>query len=316
MRTVFLGSPPFATPVLERLVRSRHRPLALVTLPDKPRGRSREVEESELVRAARGHGLAVFQPADPHAPEFLGELRTLRPEVLCVASYGVILKPALLELCPQGALNVHGSLLPRWRGASPIQAAVLAGDAVTGVSIQRIVLALDEGDVLLAKERTIGARETSGDLFASLAVLGGEALVEALDRLEDGEATFTPQDPTRATYARKIRKERGAIDWTKSAVELERAVRAFNPWPLVRFCDPKGRELNLLAAQVVEGDATAAPGTVLEAGPRFVVACGSGALEPLEVQAAGKRALPAAEFLRGARISKGETVGTPPTNPK
>ena len=268
------------------------------------------------MRAARGHGLAVFQPADPHAPEFLGELRTLRPEVLCVASYGVILKPALLELCPQGALNVHGSLLPRWRGASPIQAAVLAGDALTGVSIQRIVLALDEGDVLLAKERTIGPRETSGDLFASLAVLGGEALVEALDRLEDGNATFTPQDPTRATYARKIRKERGAIDWSKPAVEIERAVRAFNPWPLARLRDPKGRELNVLAAQVVERNESAEPGTVLEADERFVVACGSGALELLEVQVAGKRAMHTAEFLRGARMSKGEKVGTPPTNPK
>jgi folate-dependent phosphoribosylglycinamide formyltransferase PurN len=229
LRTVFLGSPPFATPVLERLVRSRHRPLALVTLPDKPRGRSREVEESELVRAARGHGLAVFQPADPHAPEFLGELRTLRPEVLCVASYGVILKPALLELCPQGALNVHGSLLPRWRGASPIQAAVLAGDAVTGVSIQRIVLALDEGDVLLARERTIGARETSGDLFASLAVLGGEALVEALDRLEDGEATFTPQDPrvrpTRARSARNVARSTGPSPRSSSSVRCAPSIR-------------------------------------------------------------------------------------------
>jgi methionyl-tRNA formyltransferase len=170
--------------------------------------------------------------------------------------------------------------------------------------------------VLLTRERTIGARETSGDLFASLAVLGGEALVEALDRLEDGHATFTPQDPARATYARKIRKERGALDWTKPAVELERAVRAFNPWPLARFCDPKGRELNLLAAQVVERDDSSEPGTVLEAGPRFVVACGQGALELLEVQAAGKRALPAAEFLRGARMVKGEKVGTPPTHPK
>jgi len=314
LRTVFLGSPPFATPVFERLVRSGHRPLALVTLPDKPKGRNREVEPSELALAARAHEIPVLQPADPHAPEFLDALRALAPDVLVVASYGVILKPALLELAPHGALNVHGSLLPRWRGASPIQAAVLAGDARTGVSIQRIVLALDEGDVLLAKERAIGARETSGDLFDALALLGGEALVEALDLLEHGRAVFTPQDGSRATYARKIRKERGAIDWTKDASELERAVRAYNPWPLARMLDPKGRELNVHEARVVEGSGE--PGSVLESGARFVVACGRGALELITVQVAGKRALPAAEYLRGARIEPGQRVGTPPITPK
>jgi len=314
LRTVFLGSPPFATPVFERLVRSGHRPLALVTLPDKPKGRNREIEESPLAQAARAHGIAVLQPADPHAPEFLDALRALAPDVLVVASYGVILKPALLELAPHGALNVHGSLLPRWRGASPIQAAVLAGDAVTGVSIQRIVLALDEGDVLLAKERAIGPQETSGELFDALALLGGDALVEALDLLEQGRAVFVPQDGSRATYARKIRKERGAIDWTKDASELERAVRAYNPWPLARMLDPKGRELNVHAARVVEGSGE--PGCVLESGARFVVACGRGALELVTVQVAGKRALPAAEYLRGARIEPGQRVGTPITPPK
>ena len=314
MRTVFLGSPPFATPVFERLVRSGHRPLALVTLPDKPKGRSREVEESELVRAARAHEIAVHQPADPHVPDFLAALRALGPDVLVVASYGVIMRPALLELAPHGALNVHGSLLPRWRGASPIQAAVLAGDAVTGVSIQRIVLALDEGDVLLSKERPIGPNETSGELFDALAVLGGDALVEALDLLESGRAVFTPQDGSRATYARKIRKERGAIDWSKDAVELERAVRAYHPWPLVRMLDPKGRELSVHAARVVP--LAGEPGIVLEAGPRWIVACGGDALGLVTVQAAGKRALSAAEYLRGARIEAGERMGTPPANPK
>ncbi len=314
MRTVFLGSPPFATPVFERLVRSGHRPLALVTLPDKPKGRNREVEESELVRAARAHEIAVHQPADPHAPEFLASLRALDPEVLVVASYGVILKPALLELAPHGALNVHGSLLPRWRGASPIQAAVLAGDAVTGVSIQRIVLALDEGDVLLSKERAIGPNDTSGELFDALAVLGGDALVEALDLLESGRAVFTPQDGSRATYARKIRKERGAIDWSKDAAELERAVRAYHPWPLARMLDPKGRELSVHAARVVA--LAGEPGVVLEAGERWIVACGRDALELVTVQAAGKRALSAAEYLRGARIEAGQRVGTPQATPK
>ena len=163
--------------------------------------------------------------------------------------------------------------------------------------------------MLLARERAIGARETSGDLFDALALLGGEALVEALDLLEQGRAVFTPQDGSRATYARKIRKERGAIDWHKDASEIERAVRAYNPWPLARMLDPKGRELNVHEARVVDG--SGAPGCVLESGPRFVVACGRGALELVTVQVAGKRALSAVEYLRGARIELGQRVGTP-----
>ncbi|HVS18952.1 MAG TPA: methionyl-tRNA formyltransferase, partial [Planctomycetota bacterium] len=194
MRTVFLGSPPFATPVLARLVDSPHRPLALVTRPDRPRGRGRSLEASPLVELAAANGIEVLQPADPHAPEVLERLRGLAPEVLFVASYGVILKPALLELAPRGALNAHASLLPRHRGAAPIQAALLAGDAETGVTIQRIVLELDAGDVLLERRTPIGPQDTSGDLFERLAVLAGEAAVEALDVLERGEARFTPQD--------------------------------------------------------------------------------------------------------------------------
>jgi methionyl-tRNA formyltransferase len=309
LKSVFLGSPPFATPVFERLVRSRHRPIALVGLPDRPKGRGRAVEESELVRAAREAGIAVFQPANPHDEAFLGDLRALKPDVLVVASYGVILKPALLDLAPGGALNVHGSLLPRWRGASPIQAALLAGDATTGVSIQRIVLALDEGDVVLAKERAIGERDTAGDLFRDLALLGGEALVEALDRVEDGTAVFEKQDPARATYARKLRKEHGAIDWTKDARAIERQVRAMNPWPLARCVDPRGRELSVLEARVVPGRGE--PGEVLEAGSRFVVACGEGALELATLTPAGKKPMSGSEFLRGARIEAGERVTAP-----
>ncbi|MCC7011739.1 MAG: methionyl-tRNA formyltransferase [Planctomycetes bacterium] len=309
MRTVFLGSPPFATPVFERLVRSRHRPLALVTLPDKPKGRGREVEDSELVRAARAASIPVLQPERPNDAAFVAELRALAPDVLVVASYGVLLKQALLELAPHGALNVHGSLLPRWRGASPIQAAIREGDAHTGVSIQRIVLALDEGDVLLARERPIGVRETSGAVFAALAELGGEALLEALERLEAGTAVFTPQDARLATYARKLKKEHGALDWKRDAQVLERHVRAMNPWPLARMLDPKGRELSVLEARVVEARGEA--GRVLEVGERFVVACGERALELVTVQAAGKKPMSGPEFLRGARLEVGQVVSAP-----
>jgi methionyl-tRNA formyltransferase len=313
VRTVFLGSPPFATPVLARLIDSRHRPLALVTRPDRPRGRGRSLEASPLVELARAHGVEVLQPPDPHAPGVLEQLRALAPEVLFVASYGVILKPALLLLAPHGALNAHASLLPRHRGASPIQAALLAGDAQTGISIQRIVAELDAGDVLLERRLAIAPQETAGELFARLAALAGEAAVEALDALASGRATFTPQDPARVTFARKLRKEHGRIDWTRGADELERFVRAMTPWPGARTLAPDGRELALLRVRALADGGAA--GVVLEAGPRLVVACGAGSLELLELAPAGKRAMSASEWLRGARLAAGERLGVSPSDP-
>lgn len=307
MRTVFLGSPPFATPVLARLIASRHRPLALVTRPDRPRGRGRTVEASPLVELARAAGLEVLQPADPHASEVLERLRALAPRVLFVASYGVILKPALLELAPLGALNAHASLLPRHRGASPIQAALLAGDDETGVSIQRIVAELDAGDVLLERRIAIAPQATANELFANLAELAGEAAVAALDALETGTVRFTPQNPARVTHARKLRKEHGRMDWSRPASELERFVRAMTPWPGARTLAPDGRELALLSVRELEGSGAAA--TVLEAGPRLVIGCGEGRLELLELAPAGKRAMPAADWLRGVRLAVGDRLG-------
>jgi methionyl-tRNA formyltransferase len=222
MRLIFCGSPPFATPVFERLLRSRHRPLALVTAPDRPQGRGRVVEPSQLAVSARAANIAVLQPVDPHA---------------------------------------------------------------------------------------IGADETAGELLAALAQLGGEAAVEALDLLESGRARFTPQDPSRATYARKLTKEHGAIDWTKSAAELVRFVRAMNPWPGATSVDSKQRAFTLLAAREAAASAAAEPGVVLEAQARFVVACGGGALELATLVPAGKRAMSGPEFLRGARIAVGERLG-------
>lgn len=309
MRFAFLGSPPFATAVLARLLDSRHRAVALVTLPDRPRGRGLEVEASPLVELARARGVAVLQPADPHAEDFLASLRALEPDVLLVASYGVILKDSLLRLAPHGALNVHASLLPRHRGASPIQAAIQAGDRTTGVSLQRIVAKLDEGDVLALREREILPEETAGELLAALAALGGEVAVEGLDAIESGRAVFTPQDHRSASYARKLKKEHGSLDFTQPAAALARQVRAQNPWPTARCLDPKGRELAVLRARAHEratSDAAAPPGTVVENAPRLCVSCGQGMLELLEVVPAGKRAMPAADYQRGARWPLGQ----------
>jgi methionyl-tRNA formyltransferase len=315
---VFMGSPPFAVPVLDALLASSHRVLAVVTPPDRPRGRGRVVEESALVQRARAAGLPVLQPATTKDPVFVEQLAAFGADVLVVASYGELLRRNLLELCPHGALNVHGSLLPRWRGASPIQRAIAAGDAETGVSIQRMVLALDAGDVLLEARTPIEPHETAGELLDRLAVLGGEALVAALNRLARGTATFTPQDPRGVTLAPKLTKAEGVLDWTRPAGELARLVRALNPWPGARTTLPDGRELELLRARAVDGSGAAAdsdtvvPGTLLgDAAGRVrpAVATGAGVLELLEVKPAGKGAMDAAAFLRGTRLAPGAVLG-------
>ncbi|MCP3915397.1 MAG: methionyl-tRNA formyltransferase [bacterium] len=305
-----MGSPPFATPVFESVLASDHTVCALVTQPDRPRGRGRKVEASPLVERARVAGVEVVQPTTTKDPEFVERMKAHAPDVLLVASYGEILRADVLELAPHGALNVHASLLPRWRGASPIQRAIFAGDLQTGVSIQRMVLALDEGDVLLEERTPIGADETAGELLPRLAILGGEAAVQALDAIAEGSAQFTPQDPERVTYAKKLRKGDGAIDWTRPADELVRLVRAMNPWPLARTTLPDGRALAVWRARA-EAGGDAEPGSLVPRGEEPVVACGSGVLRLLEVQPAGKNKMDGNAFLRGARLPEGTRLGQP-----
>jgi methionyl-tRNA formyltransferase len=251
----------------------------------------------------------VFRPENPHAEPVLSQLRSLAPEVLFVASYGLLLKRELLELAPHGALNAHASLLPRHRGASPIQAALLAGERETGVSIQRIVAALDRGDVLLSRAHAIGPRDTAGDLLQALAPIAGDAAVEALDRLERGEATFTPQDERLASYAPKLKKEDGRIDWQEPADAIERRVRAMSPWPTAVTMLPDGRDLQILRARLAEAP-RGEPGTlVVGAQGGALVVAGRGALELEQVRLAGKRAVSGAEFLRGARLELPAPLG-------
>ncbi|MFT7680119.1 MAG: methionyl-tRNA formyltransferase [Planctomycetota bacterium] len=308
MRVVFMGSPPFALPVLERLLASDvHETCALVTPPDRPRGRGRSVIRSELALMADAAGVPVIQPNSTKDPEFLQSLAAFEPDVLAVASYGEILRTDVLELAPHGALNVHGSLLPRWRGASPIQAAILAGDAESGVSIQRMVLALDAGDVLLERRTPIGPQETSGELFERLAESGACALIDALDALADGSAQFQPQDQTAVTICRKLSKQDGVLDWSDPAEALARRVRAMTPWPGARTSLPDGRALVVLEARVHTGE-SGAPGSLLE-GPGLRIATGDGALELIRIKPAGKGAMDAAAFQNGAQLQTGTLFG-------
>lgn len=316
MRTVFLGSPPFATPILRRLVSSRHRPVLCVTPPARPRGRGRRVEVSPVAELAREHDVALLQPESVRDEPFLAALRATRPDVFLVASYGELLRQSFLDLPREVTLNVHPSLLPRHRGATPVPAAILAGDRTTGVSIQRVVLELDAGDVLLARETEIGERETAGELAARLAELSGELVLEALDQVAAGEAEYRPQDPERVTFCKRLTKDDGRIDWTRPAAELDRHVRAMNPWPLAHTLRPDGTRLVVQEARPVEAtsgdDDPGGPGELRLADGRLLVSCAEGALELLRLQSPGKRAMAVDEWLRGARLADGERWGGEP----
>lgn len=315
MRVVFFGSPPFATPILGALLESHHRPVAVVTQPAREAGRGRRPQPSPVADLAEAQGIVLLRPESARDPAFQAQLRALQPDVLLVASYGELLDDTLLAIAPRGALNVHGSLLPRWRGASPVQAAILAGDARTGVSIQRMVRKLDAGDVLLARETDIESEETGGELTARLAALGAEAALLALDLVQTGRGEFTPQDEALVTHCRKIPKSAGWIDWSQPAAQLARHVRAFTPWPGARSRLADGRELTVVRARA-ELETPDAPRSLvdrvsLDPGAldrdalgrgELRVATGAGWLQLLEVQPAGKRALEVGEWLRGARL--------------
>lgn len=317
LRLAFMGSPPFATVVLERLLGSRFRPLAVVTAPEKPAGRGRRPQPSPVAELARAAGVECLRPARLRPAKGSGELpperlrlAELQLDLILVASYGELLDAAFLQLPRLGCLNVHGSLLPRHRGASPVQAAILAGDTETGVSIQRIVPALDAGDLLLSRITPIGPQETAGELFDRLAQLGAEAALEALELVASGQARYTPQDGSRATHCRKLDRTAGALRWTEERDLLLRQIRAFTPRPGALAQFQGGEPFKVLAAQSAQSARPLAAGELggdlAGPQPRFVVGTGSGGpIEILSLQPAGKRALSAAEFLRGARLPAG-----------
>jgi methionyl-tRNA formyltransferase len=305
----FAGTPEFAVPALEALAHSPHRIAVVLTQPDRPAGRGRQLAASPVKIRAQRLGIPVEQPASLKTPEALALLQARDLDVLVVAAYGLILPQHVLEAPRLGCINIHASLLPRWRGAAPIQRAILAGDSHTGISIMRMEAGLDTGPVYLHRPLQIAETDTSASLEPRLAQLGAQCIVDALDAVARGSAVAEPQVAAAATYARKIEKEEALIDWTRPAVEIERAVRAFNPRPVAET-RWRSQQLRIWSSRLAPGAAAARPGTVIRADATgIVVACGTEALSLDVVQLPGGRPLPAREFLK-AHALHGRQLGT------
>jgi methionyl-tRNA formyltransferase len=303
LRIAFAGTPQFALPALRVLLASAHRVVGVLTQPDRPAGRGRELRASPIKLLAQEAGRPLAQPASLKTPEGRAALAAWAPDLLVVVAYGLILPPAVLALPRLGCVNIHGSLLPRWRGAAPIQRAILAGDAETGVTIMQLDAGLDTGPMLLERRRPIHSHDTAGDLHDVLSELGAAALAEAVEGLAAGTLKSRPQPADGATYAPKIEKSEARIDWSASVSALDRQVRAFNPWPMAETSFA-GESLKVLRARVAEQPASdVSPGTVLGiADDGLRVACGDGVLAVRELQRAGKRPVSARDFANAVRL--------------
>jgi methionyl-tRNA formyltransferase len=312
MRIVFAGTPDFAVPALEAVVAAGHQVAAALTQPDRPSGRGLAATATPVKQAAAGLGIPVLQPATLKTPEAQAEIRALAPDALVVAAYGLILPQAVLDLPRLGAINIHASLLPRWRGAAPIHRALLAGDRETGISIMRMEAGLDTGPVFLREAVTILPDDTAGTLHDRLAALGARLVVDALDGLARGTLTATAQPAEGVTYAAKLHKDEARIDWRRPAAEIERQVRAFNPFPGAA-ARVRGTEVKLWRAATADG--AGEPGAVIEIdSTSIVVAGGGGALRLEELQRAGGKRLPARDFLRGFPLTVGDRFELPATS--
>ena len=324
MKIVFMGTPDFAVTTLQALIESGHEVIAAVSQPDKPFGRKAELRPTPVKAAAEAAGIPVLQPRRLRDPEFTEQLEQLAPDVIVVAAYGKIIPKFILELPRYGCVNVHASLLPKYRGAAPIQWAILDGEEETGVSIMQMNEGLDEGDILNVSRVPISDSETGGSLFDKLALEGGRLLVETLRLLEEGKVRPEKQPADSPTpYARMIVKEDGQIDWNRSAAEIERQVRGLDPWPGA-YTRLDGKMFKVLRSHVpVEGETNVsgydkmnqnenvlAAGTVLAAGKEGIDVCtGDGILRVTEVQLEGKKRMAAADFLRGHALEQGLQLG-------
>jgi methionyl-tRNA formyltransferase len=310
LRVAFAGTPDFAVPPLEALHAAGHSLVGVFTQPDRPKGRGQRLAASPVKQAALRHGLSVLQPQTLKDEAALAALTALRADVLVVVAYGLILPQALLDVPRLGCLNIHASLLPRWRGAAPIQRAILAGDEETGVSIMQMNAGLDTGPVFLQKRIPIAATDTGGTLHDKLATLGASALLETLDGMSSAALRAIEQPADGVIYAEKLQKSEAPLDWSRDSREIERQVRAFNPWPVAET-RLDGEQLRVLAARAESGSIAerSTPGTVVGVqNDAIVVACGRGTLHITELQRAGKRPVSARDFANSCAIA-GQRLG-------
>lgn len=305
LKIVFAGTPEFAAEALTALVNSEHHVIAVYTQPDRPAGRGRKLKASPVKEVAEQQAIPVFQPQTLKNEDDQQQLRELNPDVMIVAAYGLLLPQSVLDIPKMGCLNIHASLLPRWRGAAPIQRAILAGDTESGITIMQMNAGLDTGDILSMTTCPIETNETGGSLHDKLATIGASSLLSTLDNLLAGNITPVKQDDSQATYAHKLDKQEARLNWNQSAIQLDRQIRAFNPWPVAFFMvdDQSVRVWNaevIYETQASSIDTSSKPGTVLRADKKGIeIACGENTLRLLQLQPPGKKAMDVSSFLNG-----------------
>lgn len=302
MKIVFMGTPDFSVNALENIVKAGHDVVGVITQPDKPKGRGGKMQYTPVKEKALELGLDVYQPQRVKETEFIEKLKEMNPDAIVVIAFGQILPKAILDMPKYGCINVHASLLPKYRGAAPIQWSVIDGEKETGVTTMYMNEGLDTGDIIDKVVVPIDKKETGGSLFDKLAIEGGKLILKTLIELENGTAVRTPQDDSKSNYAGMINKQLGKIDFNKSANEIERLIRGLNPWPSA-YTKMDGKTLKIWDADVDDSENDSEPGTITEVGKDFIrVATGKGSLKILELQLEGKKRMKTRDFLNGAKI--------------
>lgn len=309
MRVIFMGTPDFSVAILEEIIRAGHEVVLAVTQPDKPKGRGNAMQFPPVKECALKHGIEVFQPKKIREDANVEYLKTYAADIMIVAAFGQILPKVILDMPRYGCVNVHASLLPKYRGAAPIQWAVINGDEITGVTTMLMDVGIDTGDMIAKRQVRIAEDETSGSLFDKLAEAGAKLCVETMGMLENGRAEFTPQNSEESTHTCMITKELGNIDWTKKAVEIERLIRGLNPWPSA-YTHLNNKSFKIWKAEVGELTGDCRPGCIVKAGKNeLIVQTGEGTLSLLEVQLEGKKRMDIGSFLRGYPVEEGTFFG-------
>lgn len=309
MKILFMGTPDIAASILDKIIETGHEVIGVVTQPDKEKGRGKEMSFPPVKELALKHNLPVYQPMKVREPEFVQKIKEMAPEVIVVAAFGQLLPKDLLDIPPLGCINVHASLLPKYRGSAPIQYVIINGEQETGITIMHMDVKLDTGDMILKRAIPIAEDETGGSLHDKLAVLGGELLIEALEKIKNGTADRIPQEHDQATFVKVLNKEMGNIDFKLPAVRIERLIRGLNPWPSA-FTHLDGKTLKLWIASVEESGLEAEPGTVVEVRKdALVVMTGEKVLVIKELQLEGKKRMTADAFLRGYQVPVGTKLG-------